>query len=576
MAEEPQNNVRSKSILGTLPIIFLAFIFLIVAISLLLRYSISQKLTALNAQLSTPPESGSINSILLDLSSAENDFQLASLNGSKDKLEEYKNKLSSIFTQIESLINVSKIDSFVHKSEQNMLKKNFDGKLDVSTEVFKLKKNFDSLLRVTTNESIGALNNTVTFSTFKVKTGERKLADTVVRQLEQASQTKKGLFGRLKDAFINKPDTQVVKIIEINREKGIRDSIIRDMSGKAEKERQALLVKLGLEHNRLTSSQIMLLEANRSLIIQLRLLVNEIRVDYFSGWEKNREKTLKQYQSSVNVLDSFTLIALIMVLIFILLLFISIRRASRAERQIMAENARAIALAEQKSELLAIMSHEIRNPLTTIVGYIYMLEKSTLTSAQTALLKPIKQASTLLQDTVNDILDMGKFESLQSAALNNSAFSPIREIKETIENLKFSAGRKGIYLDYQFIGIDDQQVIGDAFRLKQVLINLLSNAIKYTDTGGVIVKASLLLSQEHNLLSVSIEDTGIGLSPEQQTKLFTKYYQGKNATGKPGTGLGLYICNQLIKLQKGSIRVQSEVGKGSTFTFEIPYQPANL
>src|SRR5690606_31952552 len=122
-----------------------------------------------------------------------------------------------------------------------------------------------------------------------------------------------------------------------------------------------------------------------------------------------------------------------------------------------------------------------------------------------------------------------------------------------------------------FEGPEKLEVTGDSFRLKQLLINLISNAVKYTDQGGVTIKAILSADSDQTLLKVSVTDTGTGISPEQLERLFTKYYQADNAVNKPGTGLGLYICAQLIKLQNGSIRAESEPGKGSVFSFTIPY-----
>lgn len=113
---------------------------------------------------------------------------------------------------------------------------------------------------------------------------------------------------------------------------------------------------------------------------------------------------------------------------------------------------------------------------------------------------------------------------------------------------------------------------GDSFRLKQIMVNLLSNAIKYTNTGSITVHAKLNTTAQQNKLEVSIKDTGMGISPEQQTNLFSKYYQTNSAKGKAGTGLGLYICKQMIELQKGEISVESKAGEGSTFKFYIPYQ----
>jgi len=105
-----------------------------------------------------------------------------------------------------------------------------------------------------------------------------------------------------------------------------------------------------------------------------------------------------------------------------------------------------------------------------------------------------------------------------------------------------------------------------------VMINLLSNSLKYTDKGGITVKVSIHSTDEVNELDVQVIDTGAGIPKEKQAKLFTRYYQVGRAQDKQGTGLGLYICQQLIELQNGSITVESEAEKGSNFHFKIPYK----
>ncbi len=561
-----------SSILGFLPVIVLVFIFLMTAGSLLLRHTITQKLAYLSSQLDIPPDTGEINDILLDLNGAENDFQQASLHGYSNKLEEYTKKLTSILNRIEQLVQQNPADS-VQGERGVFFRKNFDGKVDISTKIFDLKKSFDSLLSITTAEALYERpvlprpRRPQPPDPVETSTTNR---DTIIHQTEVNTE-RKGLFKRIRDAIVNKPDSNVTTVIEVTHEKNIRDSITRVTRLQAENNQKARLEQLSRKHTRLTDYQHTLLSANRSLIIQLRHLIDELRIAYMQEWQTSRNELFRQYKASVNELNTFTLIAVLMVMGFVVLLYFSIRKSNKAERLLRAENARAIALAEQKSELLAVMSHEIRNPLTALTGYIYILDKTDLSPKQRQMIAPMKQASALLQDTVNDILDMSKFESLQTAALKQLPFLPDKVLRETVSNMQGGADKKGISLSYLFEGPEKLEVTGDSFRLKQLLINLISNAVKYTDQGGVTIKAILSADSDQTLLQVSVTDTGTGISPEQLERLFTKYYQADNAVNKPGTGLGLYICAQLIKLQNGSIRAESEPGKGSVFSFTIPY-----
>jgi two-component system, NarL family, sensor histidine kinase BarA len=221
-------------------------------------------------------------------------------------------------------------------------------------------------------------------------------------------------------------------------------------------------------------------------------------------------------------------------------------------------------------DLLLHMSHEIRNPLTAIQGFLYIFSKSELNQRQADMLGSIRLSSEMLLQTLNDTLDAAKMESAE-LRINEEPFNPDFILRETIESMTFSATKKALNLHYEFEGNRDLNLLGDSFRLRQIMNNLLSNAIKYTKTGSITVKAGVMLFDGVYRLKVDVIDTGEGISQEQQNNLFSKYYQTNSSKGKLGTGLGLYICRELILRQKGDIKVKSEAGKGSTFSFFIPY-----
>lgn len=568
---ETSNNLRKLFVL------FLVFTFLIAAGSLLLRHSIFKKLDTLAEQLRGHAQNQEISNILLDLNGAESDFQQAILYGESQKLEDYKTKLTRTFNQIEVILKKYDLDSTrMLSANKEQLGKAFDDKLLISNEIFSLKHNFDSLLRITNIQSIGGQPSKDLIEKYKFNTTVKRSngkADTTVRVIKPESK-KKGLFKRLQDAIENKQEnSQSVKVVTVNREKQIRDSVNRSVLRKQSTSQGDILRKLNEENGRLAKSNQQLISANLSLVIQLHQLVQELKDIHLNDWEKARAEMLNQYQSATNDMNSFTGVAVLMILIFIVLLIIYIRKAGKSEDNYIRENERAVALAEQKSEMLAIMSHEIRNPLTTITGLIYLLNRSPLNDDQKKKLNSINLSSSMLMNTINDILDVSKIDHQKETALNIVSFQPCAEIKETIAAMTFIAERKQISLIAEFSGAEEAFVKGDPFRLKQIMINLLNNAVKYTDQGGVVVKVDLSdENEQHMRLNVSIIDTGIGIPKDQQGKLFTRYYQANRSAGKPGTGLGLYICKQLIELQNGHISVDSDAGKGCHFKFDIPYQ----
>ncbi|MDB5004012.1 MAG: barA 1 [Mucilaginibacter sp.] len=553
-SEKPAKPGTAAKNLRNLFIVFLLFTFIITAGSVVLKYAIGRKLDKLSERLREPSQEPEISAILLDLNSAENDFQQANLTGHADKLATYKLKLNTIFGQLDRLLRKYQADSAQYfPGSKAQIAQSFAQKLQISQRVFDLKLHFDSLLKATTVANISA-------PVYKAKGGASK-SDTTVSMRQEAN--KSGLLKRLKDAIVNKNQIKVLII----REKQHRDSIRRAITP------ANLLRELKRQNAYLLLSNEQLIGANLNLLTQLHQLLQQLKDIDQAAWEKGRNEILQQYQSTTTDMNHFIGVAITLILIFIILLIFFIRKAGQAEQNYLMENERAVALASQKSEILATMSHEIRNPLTAITGAIYMLNKTTLSPDQEKKVVAINLSSTMLMETVNNILDVSALEHQQGTALLRLVFNPFRVIKDAVESMLFMAEKKGISLVCDFDISVDSQVTGDTFKLKQIMINLLSNAIKYTDEGGVTVRAELNTLDEQTVsLAVSLQDTGIGIPREQQAGLFTRYYQAGGSAAKPGTGLGLYLCRQLVSLQGGTIQVDSEAGKGCLIRFTIIYR----
>ncbi len=235
----------------------------------------------------------------------------------------------------------------------------------------------------------------------------------------------------------------------------------------------------------------------------------------------------------------------------------------------------AIELAKSNSTVLMNMSHEIRTPLNSVIGFSEQLGKSKLDEKQRAQLEAIQSSSLILLDLVNDILDYSKLETYK-ARFDKIPFSPLDAINEVLMSTAILASKKGIELKTDISFKDTLCFSGDPLRLKQVLMNLLSNAIKFTDEGSVTLKAYVMLpSEKQGLLNVQVSDTGVGISSKDLAIIFEEFAQVNNRSSPfkhKGTGLGLAITKKIIEFQGGQIEVISELGKGSTFNFSIPYE----
>jgi GAF domain-containing protein len=234
------------------------------------------------------------------------------------------------------------------------------------------------------------------------------------------------------------------------------------------------------------------------------------------------------------------------------------------------DKSRQLEVASQhKSEFLANMSHELRTPLNAIIGFSEVLTDrmfGELNEKQEEYLKDIYASGTHLLSLINDILDLSKIEAGRME-LELTEFDLPTAIENALMLVRERAGRRSIALH---TNIDDRlgQIQADERKIRQVVLNLLSNAIKFTPEGGRIEVGAVA---KDGSVGVSVSDTGVGIAPEDQEAVFEEFRQVGTAAKKvEGTGLGLTLCRKFVELHGGRIWVQSQVGKGSTFTFTIP------
>ncbi|MBE2295869.1 MAG: PAS domain S-box protein [Phycisphaerales bacterium] len=234
---------------------------------------------------------------------------------------------------------------------------------------------------------------------------------------------------------------------------------------------------------------------------------------------------------------------------------------------------RAEAANQAKSAFLANMSHEIRTPLNAIVGLTHLLQRTGSTPEQIKRLDQITAAARHLLAILNDVLDLSKIEA-GKLALEQVDF-PLSTIFDQVHSLIADAAKKkGLTIETDNDAVPPW-LRGDSTRLRQALLNYAGNAVKFTERGTITLRARLLEEKEGELyIRFEVQDTGIGLAPEQQARIFEAFEQGDTSTTRQsgGTGLGLTITRRLVELMKGEVGVESEVGVGSTFWFTARLQ----
>jgi signal transduction histidine kinase len=243
----------------------------------------------------------------------------------------------------------------------------------------------------------------------------------------------------------------------------------------------------------------------------------------------------------------------------------------RYERELLLARRKAEQVAKDKSDLLAMLSHDIRNPLNALMGVVQLLDRGDLSDSQRRFVRLLKSSSENMLNLLNHVLELSKAES-STFALAETPFRLHTVVDDVVSTFDAAAREKGLQLRSSITDTVPSVVIGDPMTMRQILSNLIGNAVKFTSAGSVTLTVETTqISTDAVTLAFAVSDTGIGIAAEEIDRIFNEFTQASYETAVRfgGTGLGLTITRRLLELYGSSVQVHSTPGEGSTFSFNL-------
>lgn len=315
---------------------------------------------------------------------------------------------------------------------------------------------------------------------------------------------------------------------------------------------------------------------NNDMIINQRL--RNLLTDLEIKERRNSMQRAKVFQTMLKKTSDIIIVGGVIIAVIILFFIINIiRDITRSQRyRAQLEDAKQFAesLLVRREQFMAAITHDLRSPLTTVMGYTDLIEKTGINERQEHYLSQIRKSSEFILHLVNDLLDLSKLEA-GKMLVEKLPFNPKKLIEDTINNVIPAEKKKDVKIERKLSPEINVQLKSDPFRLKQILANLLSNAWKFTEKGSIVITGSLEQKPgKENFLRISVKDSGIGISREKLQSIFDEFSQENSSIEKRfgGTGLGLSITKRLTELLNGKILVESEQGEGSEFIILIPVE----
>ena len=346
------------------------------------------------------------------------------------------------------------------------------------------------------------------------------------------------------------------------------DSVVRSVKkvlAELEFANRQFLNKVNQKENELLTNDIVLNQRLRNILNDMELKERQ------NAMQRSRVFQEMVVKTSDIIIIGGAIIAII-ILFFVFNIISDITRSQRYRVQLEDAKNLAESLLASREQFMAAITHDLRSPLTTVMGYTDLIHKTDLNEKQKHYLKQIKKSSEYILRLVNDLLDLSKLEA-GKMLVENLPFNPKKLILDTVNNIIPAEKNKDVDVHIQVDPHTNVQVESDPFRIKQILANLISNAWKFTEEGSITISADLQESNRNgHVLVFRIKDTGIGISKAMQESIFEEFNQENSSIEKKfgGSGLGLAITKRLTELLDGKIELNSEPQKGSEFIIYLP------
>ena len=386
--------------------------------------------------------------------------------------------------------------------------------------------------------------------------------------------TKKGFFRRLGDAF-RRQHTDTVGMTRVqkratadtvNHRVDIADSVANALAEIQQKQQR----ESGRQKERIAGRNSELQRVSILLAWRTGQLLEDIQNDEHTALRRVVDKAMNSRRTMIMRIAGLGLLAILSAAILVVYILRDIRRERRDRQRIIEAKAETERIMQQRERLLLTITHDIKAPAASIAGFINLLAEYVDRPKAIGYLKSIGGSAQHLLQLVSALLDYHQLES-GKAEIHEESFSPATLIRECVGGMQPQALEKGLLLESNINVADSMVCQSDAFRIKQIVNNLVGNAIKYTDEGKVTVSTAYMSGR----LTIGVDDTGCGMTPEEQQRVFNAFTRLPGAQCKEGVGLGLSIAREIVERLGGSINLVSRKGEGSKFTVVIPMETAN-